>query len=78
MTFPSRPAAETYQAPQIVRIPLVRIPQMQAAEGAVITRARRSLEPLTFIAKQLSGSPSEASPGKSTNAHQGKRASRFR
>jgi hypothetical protein len=51
---------------------------MQAAEGAVIARARRSLEPLTFIARQLGGSPGEASPGKSTNAHQGKRASRSR
>ena len=52
---------------------------MQAAEGAVIlARARRSLEPLTFIAKQLSGSPSEASPGKNTNARQSKRASRSR
>jgi TetR/AcrR family transcriptional repressor of lmrAB and yxaGH operons len=50
-----------------------------AAEGAVIlTRARRSVEPLTFIAEQLSGSRSETSPGQSTNAHPGERGSRSR
>jgi TetR/AcrR family transcriptional regulator, lmrAB and yxaGH operons repressor len=43
-----------------------------AAEGAVIlARAQRSVEPLTFIAEQLSGSGTQASPGKSTNAHPG-------
>jgi AcrR family transcriptional regulator len=37
---------------------------MYAAEGAVIlARARRSVEPLTFIAEQLSGSRGETDPG---------------
>jgi TetR/AcrR family transcriptional regulator, lmrAB and yxaGH operons repressor len=45
---------------------------MYAAEGAVIlARARRSVEPLTFIAEQLSGSRSEAPPGKNASAHPG-------
>jgi AcrR family transcriptional regulator len=45
---------------------------MYVAGGAVILAwARRSVEPLTFIAEQLSGSRSEASPGKSAEAHPG-------
>jgi hypothetical protein len=52
---------------------------MYAAEGAVIlARARRSVEPLTFIAEQLSGSRSEASPGTTADAEPGKRAIRSR
>jgi TetR/AcrR family transcriptional repressor of lmrAB and yxaGH operons len=52
---------------------------MYAAEGAVIlARARRSVEPLTFIAEQLSGSRSEASPGTIADAEPGKRAIRSR
>jgi TetR/AcrR family transcriptional regulator, lmrAB and yxaGH operons repressor len=50
-----------------------------AAEGAVIlARARRSVEPLTFIAEQLSGSRSEAPPGTRADAHPGEQARRPR